>query len=197
MPLNKDRIAVLIGKNGETKKKIEQLTGTKLIINSENGEFTIEPTEVTKDMVNESEYDLLSEDIHVRVYQTNFIVEAINHGFNPDKALKLLDPDYMLELINLEEILGQNERRITRIKGRLIGEKGKIRSSIEQFTGVFMSVYGKMIAIIGDFETSKIAKKGITMLLQGSPHKTVLNYLQKEYQDRKRAEFTEMWKPTL
>lgn len=195
MPLNKDRIAVIIGKSGETKQKIEEATGTHLIINSDTGDFSIEPANSQPSQ--EGSESLDSEAAQLRVFQTGFIIQAINYGFNPDKALKLLDQEYNLDIINLEDVLGPNDKRITRIKGRLIGEKGKIRASIEHFTSVYISIYNKYIALIGDFDSIKIAKKAITMLVQGAPHKIVLNFLQKEYSERKKAEFTSMWKPVL
>lgn len=38
-----DRIAALIGKGGETKREIEIKTGTKIMVNSEDGEVEISP----------------------------------------------------------------------------------------------------------------------------------------------------------
>jgi ribosomal RNA assembly protein len=194
MPLSKDRIAVVIGKNGEVKKKIEEMTGTSITIDSETGEYNIESVPVNQDTI---ENEFLNEEGEFRKYQTKFVLDAINHGFNPEKALKLLDPELHLDVVNLEDVLGDNEKRLTRMKGRLIGESGKIRNSIEQFSSVNISILNKTVAVIGDFDSIKIAKKAITMIIQGSPHKTVLNYLQKEYQERKRMEFTSTWKPTL
>ena len=41
LKLNNSRIAVVIGKNGETKKEIEQRLGIHIDINSESGEVEI------------------------------------------------------------------------------------------------------------------------------------------------------------
>ena len=35
------------------------------------------------------------------------------------------------------------------------------------------------------------------MIIQGFPHKTVLGYLTRKYQEKKQEEFTKMWKPVL
>ena len=192
MSLDKERIPIVIGKNGETKKKIEELTNTKITIDSNTGKFQIEANVSSPD-----DLKSLPDDGGVRVYITQHILEAIGLGFNPEKALKLLNQESVLEIINLEEVLGHSEKKITRMKGRLIGDQGKIRMAIEQMSGVSFSVHKKFIALIGDFESIKIAKKAISMITQGAPHKTVLNYLQDEYQRKKQKEFTEMWKPTL
>ena len=42
MKIPKERVGVLIGKNGEVKESIEKKSGTKILIDSENGEVTIE-----------------------------------------------------------------------------------------------------------------------------------------------------------
>ncbi|UYP46372.1 hypothetical protein NEF87_002657 [Candidatus Lokiarchaeum ossiferum] len=193
MSFDLGRLPIAIGKNGDTKKKIEQLTGTKITIDSTSGDYHIEvdPEASSKDGQNELDAS------GVRVYTTNHILEAINFGFNPDKALKLLDSENILEVIDLESILGHSEKRLKRIKGRIIGDHGKIRNSIEQFSGVFLSIYKKHLALIGEFDSIKIAKKGINMIIQGSAHKTVLAYLQYEHQKKKQEDFTKIWKPTL
>ena len=194
MSLSKDRIAVLIGSNGETKKKLEYETGTVIKIDSKTGDYYIEPQKEVKN----PKLPPFLESPGVRVYTTQHVLEAINYGFNPIKALKLIDPEKIIEIIDLEKILGNTtKKKLQRIKGRLIGDKGKIRKSIEKFAGVDFSIYNKYLAIIGDFSSMKIAKKAINMLLQGSSHKTMLDYLYREHQKRKQEEFTKMWKPTL
>ena len=68
----KDRVAVLIGKKGETKNKLEQETNCHLNIDSKEGEI-----EVTgKDALG--------------LYTSREIIQAIGRGFNPDFALLLL-----------------------------------------------------------------------------------------------------------
>ena len=42
MSLNKDRLAVAIGKDGSTKNRIEKLTGTKIFIDSVSGNYRVE-----------------------------------------------------------------------------------------------------------------------------------------------------------
>ncbi|TFH27551.1 MAG: RNA-processing protein, partial [Promethearchaeota archaeon] len=134
---------------------------------------------------------------NIRIYTNQKILNAINYVFNPQKALKLMDAEMIFELVDLEQVLGHSDKKLRRVKGRLIGDQGKIRQAIEKFSGVNLSIYEKYMGLIGDFEAVKIAKKGINMILQGSPHKTVLAYLHAEYQKKKQLEFTEMWKPTI
>jgi ribosomal RNA assembly protein len=193
MAFFKDRLAVAIGKNGETKKFLEEQTGTQITIDSKNGEYTVEADPSVSLGSENQEFN----DPTIRVYTTQKILEAINYGFNPKKAIKLMDAEYVFELIDLELVLGHSNKKLKRMKGRLIGDHGKIRDALEKYSGTNISIYNKFLALIGDFEAVKIVKKGINMILQGSPHKTVLNYLQDEYQKKKQEEFTEMWKPTI
>jgi len=191
--MHPDRLAVVIGKHGETKKYLEKLTGTKIKISSETGDYHIEPNhEVSTEEMTE-EIDTAG----VRVYTAHHVLKAINFGFSPENALTLLEGDNFLEVIDLEKILGLSNKKVKRIKGRIIGDQGKIRNSIEQFSGVKLSIYQRYLAIIGEFSGMKIAKKAINMLIQGSPHKTVLSYLQYEHQKVKQEEFTQMWKPVI
>lgn len=193
MVLFKDRLAVIIGKHGDTKKLLEQKTGTHINIDSESGEYQVTPNMEIKFPEENNEF----QDPNIRVFTAQTIINAINYGFNPIKALKLMDAEMIFELINLEQILGHSPSKLKRMKGRLIGDQGKFRQDLEKFSGANISIYGKYIALIGDYEAIKTAKKAINMILQGAPHKTVLNYLYEEYQKKKQAEFTEMWKPTL
>ena len=193
MSLNKDRLAGAIEKKGETKKKLEEKTGTIIHIDSESGKYRIEANEKAVPLEENEEF----ESPGLREYITNHILQAINYGFSPDKALTLLKGDKLLEIIDLEKTLSSSEKRLKRIKGRLIGREGKMRSSLEQMTGIILSVHGKFLAIIGDHDSMKVAKKAVNMILQGAPHKPVIDYLRREYQKQKQAEFREMWKPTL
>lgn len=193
MSLEKDRLAVAIGKNGETKAHLEAVTGTKITIDSTTGGYTIE-ADLQRD--GKDLPDALN-DSKVREYCTHQILQAINMGFNPNKALKLLHSEFVLEVIDLEAIIGSSEKKMMRIKGRLIGDAGKIRAAVEQYTTAFVSISRKQLALIGDFEAIKLARKAVNMIIDGAPHKSVLNFLQDEYQKKKKEEFTQSWHPVL
>ena len=94
---------------------------------------------------------------------------------------------------------GNSEKKNKRLMGRLIGEKGRMRNAIEQYSNVFMSIYpeNKIIGLIGDYESLKIARKAVNMLLDGLPHYVVLNFLLKKSRERKEQEFQENWKPSF
>ncbi len=160
----KNRVAVLIGKKGFVKRNIQRLTNTRLIIDSKEGDVTIE-----------------SEDSFA-AYNTQAIIRAIGRGFNPNIALMLINEDYSLEVLDITEFTGKSDRKIKRIKARIIGTKGKAWKMIERLTGCYLSVYGKTVSIIGPVEEVVLARQAVEDLLKGAPHGNVYKYVQ----DKKR-----------
>ena len=156
----KERISVLIGTKGSTKRKIQKLTNTILKINSEEGDVFIEGESLD-------------------IFNCLSIIKAIGRGFNPEIALKLLDDDYSFEMINIEEF-SRNKKDLIRIKSRLIGTEGRARKHIEELTNTNIVVYGKTVSIIGKIDNISIARQGIINLLQGSKHGNVYLYLEKQ-----------------
>ena len=156
-----ERVAVLIGKDGTTKKEIEETTGNNLDITTE-GDVTI------------------TGDDGLSLYTTKEIVKAIARGFNPKIALLLLKPDYAFELIEMKDIAGKSKATLERLKGRVIGKGGKSREEIERLTDCNISIYGKTIGIIGETMQVAMARQAVAMLLQGSMHKTVYTFLEKK-----------------
>lgn len=104
------------------------------------------------------------------------IIKAIGRGFSPIRAKSLLNEEIELEIIELD---GYSEKRANIIKSRVIGENGKCRRLIELYTKAFVSVYGKTISIIGDWEHRKYAKEAIKMILGGASHNSVYRFLEK------------------
>ena len=166
------RVAVLIGKYGDTKKKIEKDTGIKLTIDSKEGDVF-----------------LVGEDA-LGLYTAREIVSAIGRGFNPEIALLLLKSDYALEQINLGD-LAKTKNHLIRIKGRIIGSNGKSRELIEELTECAVSVFGKTVSIIGRTENSSAARRAIEKLISGSQHSTVYKMLEKHRTDMKKQALLE------
>ncbi|MFX1260410.1 MAG: RNA-processing protein [Promethearchaeota archaeon] len=182
MKVGKSRIAVLVGTGGDTKREIENSLGVKIDIDSKTGNC-----EIVEDK-NHS-IDPLS------VLTAKKIVNAINRGFNPKKAMKLMEDDYDLEIFNLLSILGKSDKRIKRIKGRIIGRNGEMRKAIEKYAESFISVYGKTVSIIADYENLQIARKAVSMLINGMQHHVVLKFLENNYNEKKKEKFRRFYKP--
>jgi ribosomal RNA assembly protein len=175
----RERIGVLIGVNGSVKEHIENRLGVKLEIDSETGDVTITLKERNGDPT--------------LIFRAKDVVMAIGRGFSPERAFKLLkNEDYMLEIIDLRDILGKSEAELRRVKGRIIGRDGRTREIIEEMSGAMVSVYGHTVAIIGDVDQVGVAREAVNLLIGGSAHSTVYKFLQRKRQELKRRRL-ELW----
>jgi len=161
----KARVAVLVGTKGETKKKIEKATKTKL--------------EVLK------EGDVVIDGESLDCFVTEKVVRAVGRGFNPDVALKLINEGYVLEIIKITDYTGKSPKKFIRIKARLIGTQGKARKVLEKLTNTNIIIYGKTVSMIGKYEDVLDAKQAIEYLLQGAPHGNVYKFLEDSIKKRK------------
>ncbi len=168
LKISEERIAVLIGTNGKTKKEIEENTKSQLDISKEG------------DVIITGKDALL-------LYTAREIVRAIGRGFNPKIALLLLKTDYALEIIDLRDVAGKNRNTMERLKGRVIGTAGRSREEIERLSGTYISVHGKTIGIIGEVEHVAVAREAVAMLLSGSMHKTAYRFLERKKKEMARV----------
>jgi ribosomal RNA assembly protein len=160
-----NRVGVLIGKAGATKRELEERTSSSITIDSEEGMVKVEGEDA------------------VGVLLAGEVIRAINRGFSPAHAFTLLDDeDMILDVIELSST-GDTQRQLDRLRGRIIGRDGSSREQIETMTSTYLSVYGKTVAIIGLPDQVKNARAGIEMLIKGIPHESVFAFL-----DRKKKE---------
>ena len=153
-----ERIKVLIGSGGETKRQLESRTKCKIAV--EGNEVSVE---------GEPAREWIAKDV----------VHAIGRGFNPEKAVLLLNDDYTFVLIELDDYTTTAKSLETK-RGRIIGEKGRTRKFIERTSGAFVSVYGKTVGILGSFESVELAKEAVTLLLSGATHSSVYRLLERK-----------------
>jgi KH domain-containing protein len=109
-------------------------------------------------------------------FKTKDIVKAIARGFSIATAKTLLNPDYMLMIIDLEDFLN-TPNAIRRIKARIIGREGSIKLEIQRATDSLISVHGNTVAIIAPFYSIYYAKTAVEKIIHGAKHSSVLNYL--------------------
>ena len=159
-----DRIGVIIGKNGKVKTEIQDKCNVTIDVDSENGNAIISST--SKPI------------IEMEPFKAVEIVSAIAKGFSPERAYRLLGEEEVLQLVDLRDYAGKSANSLSRIKGRIIGEAGKSRKTIEDISGALISVYGNTVGLIGTFEEIKLATEAVTMLSKGRSHASVYNMLQ-------------------
>lgn len=165
MKIPKDRVGVLVGRKGETKRWIEKKAGVRLTISPE-GDVIISGKD------------------NIMLYDVRIVVQAIGRGFSPEKVARLFREETALEIIDITEYAGKSRKKLERLRGRVIGENGRARRSVEELTETNISVYGKTVAIIGEIEMAAIARAAVDMLLSGAPHGAVYRML-----ENKRREF--------
>jgi ribosomal RNA assembly protein len=158
-----DRLGALIGPGGDTKRSIEEKTATRIDVDSED-----EAVRVSSPDDGDPVGALMARDV----------VLAVGRGFSPARAMRLLDPDTYLEVLDIKEATGKREKAaLRRIRARVIGSRGRARTRIEELSGCSVSVYGTTVALIGKEEQLERAGRAVRLLLRGSEHSTVFSLL--------------------
>lgn len=174
-----DRVGSVIGKEGTTKRTLESEMGVKLNVDSREGLVTVSADSVLK----------------TDPFSAVRVIEAIGRGFSPQKARVLLEEGTELEVIDLRAYAGHSANSLERIRGRVIGLRGKSRRVIEELTACHLSIYGRTVAIIGRTGEVQLASQAIRSLATGSQHKNVYNTLQKA-RTRRKMERMFLWEGT-
>lgn len=168
-----DRVAVLIGSNGETKRMLERTSGAKLSVDREG-------------LV-----EISAKEPYVE-FKMRDVVKAIGRGFSPDDALALMRDEQYFEVINLKEMLDSDKAR-DRQKGRIIGEEGKMKSMLEECSGAKVRIYGNTVAFLGQLDEVTLAAAAANKLLEGKSHSFVHSFLQKGRRRLKEERIMHMW----
>jgi len=156
-----ERLGVLIGPGGGTKRRIENRGNVKLDIEGNSVCVSGEG---------------------VNAWRARDVVQAIGRGFNPDYAILLFNEDYVFELVNLGDF--GTEKAWSRLRGRVIGEGGRSKRFIEKASGAALSVYGKTIAFVGAYDDVHLAREAVAMLLSGAKHGSVRRFMERENKRR-------------
>jgi ribosomal RNA assembly protein len=172
-----DRIGVLIGKSGKIKTKIEKLCCVTLTIDGQTGDVVIRGLDNVENML---------------PFKAEEIVLAIGRGFSAENAMRVIQGEISLRILDLRQFAGKSPSQIERIKSRIIGEGGRVRKNIEDLSGAKISLYGRTVAIIGDGPQLRSAMHAITSISSGSTHGKVYNELQ-ESRRRQKLERLQLW----
>jgi ribosomal RNA assembly protein len=162
----KKRVAVLVGRRGVDKRKLEKDTECRIQVNSD-GEVLIEGKDSLK------------------CYDCSNIIKAIGRGCKPNIALSLLKEENCCEIIDVTGYAGKKKDRMKRIKGRIIGKEGRVRKILEKITDTCIVVYGKTVCIVGGLEEVHIARNAVNDILKGAPHGPVFSVVERKIKELK------------
>ncbi len=172
-----DRLGAVIGAEGAVKRYVMEKTGVNMTIDSENSMVILESDTAAP----------------INLMKAGEVVKAIAYGFPPEKAYRLLDEDQILVIVDLKQIVGDSPNHLTRVKARIIGERGRARRTLEEMTGTYIHVGDHYVAIIGDYERAMLAKKAVEMLAEGRMHGTVYRHLDRMLREVRRRESLRLW----
>jgi ribosomal RNA assembly protein len=158
-----ERIAILIGNNGETKKYLENKLGVEIEIDSKIGDISINDSDPEKIL---------------QILKLENIILAIGRGFSPEHAFRLLNDDVDFFVFDINDYTGKKEAHVRRLKSRIIGKNGKTKRVLEELTDSYISIYGHTVAVISEFINMDIIKKAIDKLLSGSKHASVYRFVE-------------------
>ena len=104
-------------------------------------------------------------------------IEAINLAFTTQQALLLTEEGFILEKVNIKDLTKRHD--LERIRGRIIGTKGKTKKLIENLSDCIISLHNNTVGIIGRAENIEQAITALTSLIQGAKQSKVYSFLER------------------
>ncbi len=159
--------------------ELKRRTKVKITL-EEGGRVILEPTEGS------SSIDMM---------KAKEVLMALNYGFEPDVAFLLFNDDYVMEVIDVKDLLldHHDTRELRRVLGRVIGKEGKAKKNIERIAHVYVSISEGTVAIIGEYENVEAAKEAIGELIEGKLHAAVYKRLEMRMRTIKRKTMLDYW----
>jgi ribosomal RNA assembly protein len=174
-----DRLGVIIGPHGETRKMLEERSRLAITVDTDTQEVTVDDTNTGADPL--------------MALKMRDIIRALGRGFSPEHAMRLFSDDIYFELVDIHDYVGKNKSRMRQVSARIIGSEGKTRRIIEEQTGCHLAIQGHTVGIIGDLTNLGNAKKACDMILRGAEHASVYGFLESQRRKSNQAD-AGLWK---
>jgi len=107
------------------------------------------------------------------LYKFDKFIKGLKAGFDIEKLLNILDNDWDILEIDLKQVFEKKINHIIRIKGRIIGEEGKVLEELRKRTNADIIIKDKYIYILGDNISLQSAYEGIKRIIKG---KNIVQY---------------------
>jgi len=123
------------------------------------------------------------------------IIEALELGFTSEQALLLQDEDFVFEKIHIKELTKRHD--LERIRGRIIGSKGKTKKNIQSLSDCFICLHDNIVGIIGRADDIGSAIRALESLIQGKRTENVYSYLERQRTRKKEQKRKQGFKEDL
>ncbi len=110
-------------------------------------------------------------------YIAEKVIEALDFGFPFSNALEIKKEDFIFEILNIKEY--SNQKNFERIRGRIIGRKGKTLKTISNLSECYLEIKENKLGIIGYAENIRTVEEACKLLIKGSKQAHVYAYLEK------------------
>lgn len=110
------------------------------------------------------------------IYKFEKFVKAVKAGFDIKLCEKILYEDWDIYEIDLKKVSEKKINHMIRIKGRIIGEKGKALKEIMERTGAYIIVTDRFVYLLGDNISLPSAYEAIKKIIKGSSHSKAFDY---------------------
>jgi ribosomal RNA assembly protein len=110
-------------------------------------------------------------------YIAEKVLDALNFGFPFSKTIAIKEKNFEFEIINIKD--HTNRKDLKRIRGRIIGTKGKTIKTLSDLTECSFELKDNFIGIIGPSELIENAQEAIISIIKGSKQGNVYSYLEK------------------
>jgi len=172
-----ERARAVLRKGGRLRRSIEERYDVSLAVDDETGGVSVR---YTPEKAAEAFLALRN------------IMSAVSTGFDEGAIRDMIERDLQFAALDLEDKVGSSRSALTRIKGRIIGQRGRAKRKIEEATGCMISIYENKVGISGPPETMEIAREAVDRLSSGFQHETVYRFL--ETRMRRLKQEQRLWK---
>ncbi len=112
-------------------------------------------------------------------YLAEKVIEALDYGIPYSEALKIKKEDKSFEIINIKEYT--NQKNLVRVRGRIIGQNGKVLKTLSTLTDSSIELKENFIAIVTDTENMERLTRAIIAILKGAKHGAVYKELEHNF----------------
>ncbi|BFI73875.1 putative RNA-binding protein COG1094 [Nanoarchaeota archaeon] len=135
----------------------------------------------------ENKITIYSDDYYF-LYKFDKFIKCLKVGFDIDLSKNILYSDWDLLEIDLKQIFEKKINHVIRIKGRIIGEKGKALKELSDRTNSNIIIKDRYIYLLGDDISIRAAYEGIRRLINGEKHEHVYEFLDRYKENLKNKE---------